>query len=74
MAEFNKFFNADLKLDLDSYDFNKVDNNISEFQKVTKSIKGTVVVKGKNDLILSSSKLRKSTGGGYIRSKNLSQL
>ena len=63
LAEFNKFFNADLKLDLDSYDFNKVDNNISEFQKVTKSIKGTVVVKGKNDLILSSSKFRINRSG-----------
>ena len=63
LAEFNKFFNADLKLDLDSYDFNKVDNNISEFQQVTKSIKGTVVVKGKNDLILSSSKFRINRSG-----------
>ena len=63
LAEFNKFFNADLKLDLDTYDFNKVDNNISEFQKVTKSIKGTVVVKGKDDLILSSSKFRINRSG-----------
>ncbi|WP_407414874.1 NAD(P)H-hydrate dehydratase [Methanobrevibacter sp.] len=58
LAEFNRFFNKDLKLDLDSYDFNKVDENITEFQQVTKDIKGCVVVKGKNDLILSGSKFR----------------
>ena len=58
LAEFNKFFGADLKLDLDSYDFNKVDENITEFQHVTNNIKGCVVVKGKNDLILSGSKFR----------------
>ena len=29
LAEFNKFFNADLKLDLDSYDFNKVEDRKS---------------------------------------------
>ena len=63
LAEFNKFFNTDLKLDLDSYDFNKVDNNITEFQQAAKSIKGTVVVKGKNDLILSSSKFRINRSG-----------
>ena len=63
LAEFNKFFNTKLKLDLDSYDFNKVDNNITEFQQVVKSIKGTVVVKGKNDLILSSSKFRINRSG-----------
>lgn len=63
LAEFNKFFNAGLKLDLDSYDFNKVNDNITEFQQVTKSINGTVVVKGKNDLILSSSKFRINRSG-----------
>ena len=63
LSEFNKFFNANLKLDLDSYDFNKVNNNIAEFQQITKYIKGTVVVKGKNDLILSSSKFRINRSG-----------
>ena len=48
---------------MDSYDFNKVNNNIAEFQQITKYIKGTVVVKGKNDLILSSSKFRINRSG-----------
>ena len=58
LAEFNAFFNTDLKLDLDSYDFNKVDENITGFQHVTKNLKGCVIVKGQNDLILSGSKFR----------------
>ncbi len=63
LAEFNQFFNSNLKLDLDSYDFKKVDENITDFQRITKSIKGTVIVKGKNDLILSGSKFRISSSG-----------
>lgn len=63
LAEFNKFFNTNLKLDLDSFDFKKVNDNISEFQQVAKDIKGTVVVKGKNDLILSGSKFRINRSG-----------
>ena len=63
LAEFNKFFNSKLKLDLDSYDFKKVDENITEFQIITKNVKGTVVVKGKNDLILSGSKFRINSSG-----------
>ncbi len=58
LAEFNQFFNSKLKLDLDSYDFKMVDENITEFQLITKNINGTVIVKGKNDLILSGSKFR----------------
>ena len=58
LAEFNSFFDTNLKLDLDSYDFNKVDENISDFHHVTKAIKGTVIVKGKNDLVLSGFKFR----------------
>ena len=52
--EFKSFFKVenDLKLDIDSYDFSKVDENIAEFQKIIRQIKGTVVVKGKYDLIL----------------------
>lgn len=63
LAEFNKFFNTNLKLDLDSFDFKKVNDNISEFQQVAKAIKCTVVVKGKNDLILSGSKFRINRSG-----------
>jgi len=63
LAEFNQFFNSKLNLDLDSYDFKKVDENIMEFQLIIKNIKGTVVVKGKNDLILSGSKFRINSSG-----------
>ena len=48
---------------MDSYDFKKVDENITEFQIITKNVKGTVVVKGKNDLILSGSKFRINSSG-----------
>ena len=63
LAEFNKFFKTDLKLELDTYEFEKVNDNITEFQRVAKSIKGTVIVKGKNDLILSGSKFRINRSG-----------
>lgn len=63
LAEFNQFFNSKLKLDLDSYDFKMVDENITEFQLITKNITGTVIVKGKNDLILSGSKFRINRSG-----------
>ena len=59
MAEFKSFFKVDnLKLDLNSYDFTKVDENITSFQRITGDIKGTVVIKGQNDLILSGNKFR----------------
>lgn len=63
LAEFNMFFKTDLKLDLDSYDFNKVDENITQFQQAARDIKGCVVVKGKNDLILSGSRFRINRSG-----------
>lgn len=63
LAEFNKFFKTNLKLDLDSYDFNKVNDNITEFQRVIKEINGCVIVKGKNDLILSGNKFRINRSG-----------
>jgi NAD(P)H-hydrate epimerase len=63
LAEFNLFFKNNLKLDLDSYDFNKVNENITAFQQTAKSIKGTVVVKGENDLILSGNKFRINRSG-----------
>ena len=59
LAEFKSFFKVDnLKLDLNSYDFTKVDENITSFQRITGDIKGTVVIKGQNDLILSGNKFR----------------
>ena len=63
--EFKSFFKVenDLKLDIDSYDFSKVDENITEFQKIIRQIKGTVVVKGKYDLILSGSKFKINKSG-----------
>ncbi len=58
--EFKSFFkvNNDLKLDIDTYDFKKVDENITEFQKITRQIKGSVIVKGQYDLILSGNKFK----------------
>ena len=63
--EFKSFFKVEnnLKLDIDSYDFNKVDENITEFQQITRQIKGSVIVKGKNDLILSNNKFRINKSG-----------
>ena len=63
--EFKSFFKVenDLKLDIDSYDFSKVDENITQFQKVVRQIKGTVVVKGKYDLILSGNKFKINKSG-----------
>ena len=58
--EFKSFFNVenDLKLDIDSYDFKKVDENITQFQHIARQIKGSVIVKGQYDLILSGTKFR----------------
>ena len=63
--EFKSFFKVagDLKLDIDSYDFAKVDENITDFQKITRQIKGSVIVKGKYDLILSGTKFRINKSG-----------
>ena len=63
--EFKSFFKVenDLKLDIDSYDFSKVDENIAEFQKIIRQLKGTVVVKGKYDLILSGNKFKINKSG-----------
>nr|WP_292780523.1 NAD(P)H-hydrate dehydratase [Methanobrevibacter sp.] len=63
--EFKSFFKVenDLKLDIDSYDFNKVDENITEFQQIVRKIKGSVVVKGQYDLILSGTKFRINKSG-----------
>lgn len=63
--EFKSFFkvNNDLKLDIDSYDFKKVDENITQFQQITRQIKGSVVVKGQYDLILSGTKFKINKSG-----------
>ncbi|MDO5814469.1 MAG: NAD(P)H-hydrate dehydratase [Methanobrevibacter sp.] len=63
--EFKSFFSVgnDLKLDIDSYDFKKVDENITEFQKISRQIKGTVIVKGQYDLILSKNRFRINKSG-----------
>ena len=63
--EFKSFFKVgdDLKLDIDSYDYKKVDENITEFQQIARQIKGTVIVKGKYDLILSGTKFRINKSG-----------
>ena len=63
--EFKSIFkvNGDLKLDIDSYDSSKVDENITEFQKITSQINGSVVVKGKYDLILSQNKFKINKSG-----------
>ena len=63
--EFKSFFNVndDLRLDIDSYDFAKVDENITMFQKITRQIKATVIVKGQYDLVLSGTKFRINKSG-----------
>lgn len=60
LSEFKSLFKVknDLKLDIDTYDFNKVDENITEFQKITNSIDASVIVKGKYDLILFKNKFK----------------
>ena len=63
--EFKSFFKIekDLKLDIDSYDFGEVDSNISEFQQITRQIKGSVIVKGQYDLILSGTRFKINKSG-----------
>ena len=63
--EFKSIFKVvdDLKLDIDSYDFKKVDENITEFIQIARQIKGSVIVKGKYDLILHGTKFRISKSG-----------
>ncbi len=63
--EFKSFFDVeeDISLEIDSYDFNKVDENISRFQQITRQIRGTVIVKGHYDLILSGVRFRINKSG-----------
>lgn len=63
LAEFNSFFNTNMKLNIDSYDFEKVNKNISSFQRIIKDINGSVVVKGKYDLVLSGNNFRINRSG-----------
>ena len=63
--EFKSFFDieSELKLDIDSFDFKKVDENITEFQNIARKVKASIIVKGKNDLILSGNKFRINKSG-----------
>ena len=63
--EFKSFFNVeeDLKLDIDSFDFKKVDENITQFQQITRKINASVVVKGEYDLILSGTRFKINKSG-----------
>ncbi len=63
--EFKSFFDIDedINLEIDSYDFNKVDENISRFQQIARQIRGTVIVKGHYDLILSGVRFRINKSG-----------
>ena len=65
ISEFKSFFkvNDNLKLDIDSYDFKHVNENITKFQQITRQIKGSVIVKGQYDLILSGTKFRINRSG-----------
>lgn len=65
MSEFRTLFKVQksLKLDIDSYDFSKVDENITEFQQIVRQINSCVVVKGHYDLILAKNKFRINKSG-----------
>ena len=65
ISEFKSIFKVkgNLKLDIDSYDFKHVDENITKFQQITRQIKGAVIVKGQYDLILSGTKFRINKSG-----------
>ena len=63
IAEFKSFFNKeinveDIKLNIDSNDYNSNKENILSLQSITKNIKGTTIIKGKYDLILSGNKIK----------------
>ena len=63
--EFKSFFkvDGDLKPDIDSYDFRQVDENIVQFQKITRRIKASIIIKGQYDLILSENRFRINKSG-----------
>ena len=65
LAEFKSVFNVDsnLKLDIDSFDFEEVDKNIMEFHQITRTISGSVILKGQYDLILSKTRFKINKSG-----------
>ena len=65
LAEFKAVFkiDSDLKLDIDSVDFERVDENITQFQQITRAIAGSVIVKGQYDLILSKTRFKINKSG-----------
>jgi NAD(P)H-hydrate epimerase len=64
LFEFKTFFSKviddsnNLELSLDTYDYNKINKNISIFQSIVSSIKGTVIIKGQFDLVVNSKKFK----------------
>ena len=68
LFEFKTFFNkiiADLGIDFnkitkssEGYDFEKIDENITAFQRIAREIKGTIVLKGQYDLIINSKRFK----------------
>lgn len=68
--EFKIFFKdiiekKDLSLDLnfDDLDYNQIHDKLAIFQRITKNIDGTVILKGKYDLIFQASKFRLNKTG-----------
>ncbi|RBQ22852.1 ADP-dependent (S)-NAD(P)H-hydrate dehydratase [Candidatus Methanobinarius endosymbioticus] len=59
---FKKFINENEYLNLindsDENNHDKLNNKIAEFQKITNNINGTVILKGKYDLVFNKNKLR----------------
>jgi len=53
----------ELSLNFDNLDYDQIQNKIAILQKITKSIKGTVVLKGKYDLIFQNNKFRLNKTG-----------
>ena len=60
LNEFKQFFNVsdNLEMAFEGYNFNKVDKNITGFQTFAREIKGTIVLKGNYDLIMSGNKFK----------------
>ncbi|MCQ2972353.1 MAG: NAD(P)H-hydrate dehydratase [archaeon] len=60
LFEFKKFFKHQEPLDMkfEGFKFNKIDENISQFQQLAKQIKGTTLLKGHYDLIMAGNKFK----------------
>lgn len=72
LNEFKTFFNNiinknkggyDLDLNFENLNYEKSQEKIANFQKITKNIKGTVILKGKYDLIFNGNKFRLNKTG-----------